>query len=78
MFLVLAELIVFLSTWISYKGFLFLSSLDLYDRKSGREKGGVPNIKSSQMLKANGGKSSSRKAARANGIYPAEKLKFGA
>ncbi|KAK7849872.1 protein opaque10, partial [Quercus suber] len=55
-------------------GLLFLV---FHLRKSGREKGGVPNIKSSQMLKANGGKSSSRKGGRANGIYPAEKLKFG-
>ena len=30
------------------------------------------------MLKANGGKSSLQKGGRANGIYPAEKLKFGA
>ncbi|KAK9996933.1 hypothetical protein SO802_021619 [Lithocarpus litseifolius] len=55
-------------------GLLFLV---FHLRKSGREKGGVPNIKSSQMWKANGGKSSSRKGGRANGIYPAEKLKFG-
>ncbi|KAM4106263.1 hypothetical protein ACB094_04G053600 [Castanea mollissima] len=55
-------------------GLLFLV---FHLRRNGREKGGVPNIKSSQMWKANGGKSSSRKGGRANGIYPAEKLKFG-
>ncbi|KAL4632730.1 hypothetical protein ACB092_04G071300 [Castanea dentata] len=55
-------------------GLLFLV---FHLRRNGREKGGVPNIKSSQMWKANGGKSSSRKGVRATGIYPAEKLKFG-
>uniref|UniRef100_A0A2N9H9R6 Calponin-homology (CH) domain-containing protein n=1 Tax=Fagus sylvatica TaxID=28930 RepID=A0A2N9H9R6_FAGSY len=55
-------------------GFLFLM---FRHRGIGRAKGGESNIESSQIWKTNGGKSSSQREGRANGIYPAEKLKFG-